>query len=1041
MTKTIKKITMLLFLIIASFSIFSTILYAISSTEQYDTTFIGNIICFDEDIDLSNIEIKVYESIPTFEDEDLTNFTERYSFSILTQSDGTFTFDKPTKHISLSINLDTLPTNYGISNKNIFIGESNTTILYLMQIEDIEIKYASDSLGVIMYGINDMRIYAPYSVNVVDEEISILNINEIDDVEYKIIVNVYDKKYEYSGSYDISNYSNDEKIEYLYNQGILNEDDIMSLSSIWLINEPSSRTSVSGGGFKVHYNNQTTDIDYVTDEAAQRVLDSIQAIDELFCDTYGFIKPYTFDITNIYHIYITNILDYYPDGGVQAFTQKLGINSNSYIAIDYRIASNNNFQAKLAHEYFHAILYKYHVSSSSRDYAWMHEAFSQAMSYIYCIEDEIEIEKIKGDYCDDFHQFMINPKYSIVMETNNEEDIMFNYRSYIFPYYLWHEYGIEIIIEIVTIAGYSGQNIMTIIDAVLQYNHNSSLKNEILNFNIYNAYPDYYYYWKRGYYIFDLFEYGGYLTGIYPVDLTSSIQENEVFKIALLRSEYLKFVKEDNDPTHMISIIIESDEYSDISLSLIRKNSQNAHNITSLDFSSQRITLLINNFGNSFNIDSTLVMTNITYQGIANISTDINIYNKDVHMGDNTITEDFDNNTSYLRFIPQTTDMYEFKVRVWNNTEITYPLVTLKILDANYQIIINHGTANALTMELTRGVVYYINVTYASPRTGIYLLIYNVTTEHTLSSSQYLNIKLAEKKGDNLVKIYIPQNNTYTIASFLDTNAVGANYKYLIYRKTPNDLILLDEYSIIRGQHTYTKNYSLNEGDILYIGSLNISSSIPKININIKTTTLSSYTLHMDPSWITDEEILGSDYLLNGKLHDKTTITVAYTRCIFLDSTAIETSRTKYIWISCNPDIARVSSYGTITGLKVGKTRIEAIYENDDKTIRIISYVDIEVVEDASITFKSINLSLVGIIPNSNNEIVVGVGYVGSIFIIGNAPTNSMQDYNWSTDDNTKATISIYGTLTIKNKTGVVRIRYENKYNSKVTGSIIITIQ
>lgn len=93
-------------------------------------TFSGSITS-EDDVDLSGIEIEVYTAVPVYDTEDTDEvlyYGETYVFSVYTDSDGFFEFDKPTEYCSISVVLDTLPANYGVSQEVQFIAPSRTSL-------------------------------------------------------------------------------------------------------------------------------------------------------------------------------------------------------------------------------------------------------------------------------------------------------------------------------------------------------------------------------------------------------------------------------------------------------------------------------------------------------------------------------------------------------------------------------------------------------------------------------------------------------------------------------------------------------------------------------------------------------------------------------------------------------------------------------------------------------------------------------------------------------------------------------------------------
>ena len=87
--------------------------YAIETLESYS----GQIIS-PPGIDLTGIEIQVYSAVPVYDESDndeLLYYAETYDHSVFSDAKGCFEFNNPSKYCSLSIALNSLPENYGIS--------------------------------------------------------------------------------------------------------------------------------------------------------------------------------------------------------------------------------------------------------------------------------------------------------------------------------------------------------------------------------------------------------------------------------------------------------------------------------------------------------------------------------------------------------------------------------------------------------------------------------------------------------------------------------------------------------------------------------------------------------------------------------------------------------------------------------------------------------------------------------------------------------------------------------------------------------------
>lgn len=82
-----------------------------------------------------------------------------------------------------------------------------------------------------------------------------------------------------------------------------------------------------------------------------------------------------------------------------------------------------------------------------------------------------------------------------------------------------------------------------------------------------------------------------------------------------------------------------------------------------------------------------------------------------------------------------------------------------------------------------------------------------------------------------------------------------------------------------------------------------------------KFFTITNFGILCDPQ---GASTYGTEVLQNGGEYGGTTLSVGYTRCLFLDGNAPSQSRLKYNFTSSNNDIATVSEYGTVTAKQAG---------------------------------------------------------------------------------------------------------------------------
>ncbi len=112
-------------------------------------------------------------------------------------------------------------------------------------------------------------------------------------------------------------------------------------------------------------------------------------------------------------------------------------------------------------------------------------------------------------------------------------------------------------------------------------------------------------------------------------------------------------------------------------------------------------------------------------------------------------------------------------------------------------------------------------------------------------------------------------------------------------------------------------------------------------------TYVANRQLILDPS--ADYEC-GSEVRLNGGAYGARTITEGFTRCIYIDSTSINTttSRLGYLFYSSNESVATVSIYGTVLAKEVSSDQTVTIYAIDKKRPRLVHSVTLTILDDTS---------------------------------------------------------------------------------------------
>lgn len=129
-------------------SMMTPIASASSVLEENGSTFEGNFVISDTEssnVDLSQIEIEVYQSTPTDQVvPDYIEYEETYLYSVYTDADGKFSFSIPSQTFSITIVLDSLPTGMGIRQQSkLYHANTTSDTFSLYEIVDAEMNMAA----------------------------------------------------------------------------------------------------------------------------------------------------------------------------------------------------------------------------------------------------------------------------------------------------------------------------------------------------------------------------------------------------------------------------------------------------------------------------------------------------------------------------------------------------------------------------------------------------------------------------------------------------------------------------------------------------------------------------------------------------------------------------------------------------------------------------------------------------------------------------------------------------------------------------------
>ncbi len=195
--------------------------------------------------------------------------------------------------------------------------------------------------------------------------------------------------------------------------------------------------------------------------------------------------------------------------------------------------------------------------------------------------------------------------------------------------------------------------------------------------------------------------------------------------------------------------------------------------------------------------------------------------------------------------------------------------------------------------------------------------------------------------------------------------------------------------------------------------------------------------------------ILGSEVTVNGGLQNGLSMTKGYTRIAYLSSGSPSTSRLDYTWTSSDSSVLEVSQYGTILAKKAGIATIKATLKSNTKEYDVVKITVYD--ENPSSSNKYLTLTTdyradptlngteVRVLGQSSGLTTIHKGYTRALCFNVEGQSYSLQDFNWSSDNTTIATVSIYGYVLGRN-VGTVTITGTCKYNDKIKASITLSI-
>lgn len=611
--------------------------------------FVLTISCDDSSIVLTDIDVDIYTSVMAYSDtaNGFYQFDEEYAFTVSSDENGVVKFSRPTTYFSFTIDLESLPSGFGVSEQTVFVDQSkNSHVIELKKIENIDVVYENDSAVPVLSSNDGKSLYASAGIY----EPSLQNGNFTTDIEnnkisYKQAVDVVLGTETYTIEKDYSyNYKDEvDKAAYLHNKGLIteheyiltlsnyilgnieisNEDEMDGTDLYWKIRNyyeenssgsssarsismskikealdsfvpnastktRSSETSATSpsGRFKVFYDSTDTNISKEVAEAVATVFDEVDA---LFYSSCGFLRPYYDSSTSYYKVYLV-------DTNAYAGSTPLVGTDGSYINISYTTAKNiynstgiygypDAYRGVVAHEYMHAIFYRYGILYNTSDRQWMHESFASWAGMAF-----------EPDYAaygtSRIKNFLGSTWKSLTYFTDGGDYDLRHYGSCLFPLYIQQEMGGYTTIKKILQSYSSSNDPLTAINVGLAY-YDYSLAEAYTGCATYNFDTGYFYplsptttskAWGQG-------DVNSYTT--YPQ--SSSVTHG----VSALACHYTNFIA----PTDSTSTLTITVDYSNISsgsnavLKVIRTTASGDYYISSGTITSNRCTIIQYNFG------------------------------------------------------------------------------------------------------------------------------------------------------------------------------------------------------------------------------------------------------------------------------------------------------------------------------------------------------------------------------------------------------------------------------------------------------------
>ncbi len=1011
------------------------------------------VICESKTLNSFNgVKFDIYTVEPEYDEiGNLVQYNHSHMLETTMNEQNLFSFIKPSDRVLIRPKLNTLPSGYGINEKSLITKEEMDKVTFKIdEVADAIVKVINSEVNVLLYSETGSIVYAEYTIDITNNP----------------------KK---PGGYIGHVFVGDKELE---------REVIVSGEGINIIETTQyQNTELNANDFDTipEYDNESrikVECDDMTQEHSQDLINLVQNqakdIENYFFSSNGLnlaLPNYSTD--NDYLIKLITKTDK-ENSIINGETDNQG-NGKSYIIIycpnifsKFNSSTMNELYICLAHEYFHASIMKHiWLKYGKTHFSMESDCIEEAMACFMGFEYLVNCSKYdsSNNYC--LKNLMVHYQYYILNCHQNHFEpfngVSFSeYKNYayslmFFMGYIYKEYGINSFIDMIENAINSNEDVLTTLNKLIngaKYPKSFSTifrefskdffnidKMKILNGEGKNKYEmpkgvnlNIYY----GHTQIQHFSFNYTLPGFSTKHIFASHPYCEDYEV------------------YTTIDINDKNGRNKVDLSYVTKDSDEKWSTVDINYIDDLVTIPWS-FDSVSSVCSAVIITNYgTKPVVVDASTSVtHIAKVEENEPINLVQfhEKFASETEknfYVKFIPQKSVFHSLSLKVDGDLSHRF---SVRLLDNNYEQVYKYDTSDEpisfnittsldMIVDLKKDQVYYIEVTI------------NRTTDPwaqkamlTISSANDL-IKLNNlptftyegitgNKKEKVLEINSFDITMYNI-KFEYTGNDNIEFKYGFASYNSNERKLWMSSIINHNNITLEHDSTFIEQNNPCILLTGLKSDI-QYRITFTRLVDKNVSLFTDPN---SNVAVGSEVKFNHGSYYGTTITSGYTRCIYISKDQIySSSRLDYMWASSNPDVAVVSKYGTVTTKAVTEPTTVYISCTYNHNYKYVGYIQLTILPDTMLS-RVIEITT----DKRNGELPAGTevtelggqpearvlheGYTRFITFVKNNPTESYQDYIWTSSNPDVASVSIYGTITaISAGTTTITGVYKNNPN------------